>query len=56
MKTFKHNLGNMIAGVIQIADGIILIASLGFIKTSWSFKWVIYRLKTGTLNNSINNR
>lgn len=51
--TFKHCLGNMIAGFIQIIEGLILIITLGFGVTALSFRFCSYRLKHGFLNNSV---
>lgn len=52
--TVKHCLGNMIAGVLQIIDGLILVITFGRGVTTLSFRWCIYRLQHKFLNNSIN--
>lgn len=48
--TPKHKLGNMIAGVCSIIEGICLILSLGNYHPALTFKWAMFRLKTGVLH------
>lgn len=35
----KHKFGNMVAGLCQIVDGVILLLSLGNLSTKFQLKW-----------------
>jgi hypothetical protein len=45
----KHKTGNVIAGLANIADGIITIVSLGNIAPHTALLWAVRRLKKGVL-------
>ena len=37
-----NNIRNMILGICEITDGIIRLFSLGFVHTSFGFKWLVW--------------
>ena len=45
----KHKIGNIISGVIALADAIIQIISLGNISPGLVLEWSMYRRRTGVL-------
>jgi hypothetical protein len=45
----KHKLGNMIAGLCGIVDGIVLFLSIGMINSQLCMSWQMYRRHSGVL-------
>lgn len=44
-----HRLGNVIQALIQIAENLIIVLTLGFVYYNWSIKWIMYRLNNNKL-------
>ena len=47
--TTKHKIGNMVSGLADIVDGLILFFTLGNYTPDFSLEWAIYRRTTGVL-------
>lgn len=43
---FGHRVGNVIQSLVSIAENLIIILTFSSIRPSWSFDFVIWRLKT----------
>ena len=39
-----HQIGNMISGLLSIIDGIVTFSTLGFVRTTFTFRWAVYRI------------
>ena len=48
----RHKLGNIISGLCNILDGLIIVLTIGNINSNLTLTWNMYRRSTGVLSDS----
>ena len=48
----RHKLGNLVSGLCNILDGLIIVLTIGNINSNLTLTWNMYRRSTGVLSDS----